>query len=148
MNEVFQTIAPHLVELVGALVAGLIAWLSVEVKKWISAKVQSETARGAMNAAINGAALVVSSLEKTIVSSAKVAVSDGKISKAEYDKILQDVKAQAVDTVGNMVKAQFPKVAGDLVSAVAEHAVESAVLQRSDLQKALGMASPGDPIKP
>jgi hypothetical protein len=148
MSELLKEISPALIDLAGALLTALIAFLGNEARKWIAAKTSSEVTKGALNAAVNVASMVVNSIEKTTVAGAKAALSDGKITKEEYSQLLANAKDSAVSVVKETISAQFPKVAANVVNVVAEHAVEAAVLQRSDLQNALkGATSKVDPTK-
>jgi len=145
MHEIWVALAPHLVELVGVLVAAGTTWLVAAIKRWIDAHTQSATTRAVLNAVINMAATVTQSLEQTVIKNAKVALADGKMSPKEYDTLLAMVKTNAVETIKTTIGAQFKGFDTSTIASLADHAVEAAVLQRSDVQKALNSSRPTNP---
>jgi predicted transcriptional regulator len=144
-------LAPHLVEVVSSILFLLISLALNELRKWLATKTKIGVAQSVGNFILNSAEAVVGGLEQTVVKPAKEAFADGKLSEEEYTKLLEGAKRTAVEEISKAVAGQFgTKVAGKL-SGVVSHAVETAVLERSNVERLVRAAEEvpkADPTQP
>lgn len=156
-QSLLQTIAPHLLEIGGALLSFGIAWLAAAVKRYLDSKAKSTIANASLQFVSSMAFDVVSGLEQAVVRELKIALADGKLTKEEYDAALASLRDQAVEIVTKSAKAHFGKALGSAANTIAthaEHAVEAAVAAQGHTTPAPSPASndavskPVDPTLP